>query len=447
MFSTIIRLVTLISFFCCLSITPSFAAQVPADPKASDILEEESQQLSEEDIKRFVTSIAVVRHYYIKDVSDDALFNDAIRGMVASLDPHSTYLDANDLKELNNSVSGNFVGVGIEIVPEQGALKVISPLDGSPAALAGIKPGDLIIKINNELVANMTFREAVSKIKGPTGTTVSLTVARLSLNKPLKFVVKRASIKINVIKTRLLDNHYAYVRISFFQNPLERQLINAINTLKQQSNNELRGLILDLRNNPGGLLHSGTDVADAFLDSNTLKRYEDNIVYTKGRIPSASMSIKATPGDLIKGLPMVVLINQGSASASEIVAGALQDYGRAVVVGTQSFGKGSVQTLIPISKDEAIKLTTALYYTPAGREIQAKGIKPDVEIPELKVAQSEPSLLLDIDESSLENHLANTDSSTVLGSINASDDVKLAKEDYQLYQALMVLQGISANAK
>ncbi|HYF98222.1 MAG TPA: S41 family peptidase [Coxiellaceae bacterium] len=428
------------------SLNLSFAATtLPAtEPPPTEMLEQESQQLSEEDIKRFVTSIAVIRHYYIKEENDNTLFDDAIRGMVSSLDPHSTYLDAKDLKELNNAVDGRFVGVGIEIVPDQGVIKVISPLDGSPAAAAGIKPGDLIIKVNNELVANLNFREAVDKIKGAPGTSVALTVLRPSKSKPLKFTMKRASIKINAIKTRLLDNHYGYVRISFFQSPLIRQLVNGVDKLKRDSKSQLRGLILDLRNNPGGLLQSGTDVADAFLDANNLNRYQNNIVYTKGRIPSASMAIKASPGDIIKGIPMVVLINQGSASASEIVAGALQDYGRAVVVGAQSFGKGSVQTLIPVSKDEAIKLTTALYYTPAGREIQAKGITPDVTVPDLQIATTN-AMTISIDENSLENHLNNSEGTALLTDYNSEEDIKLAKEDYQLYQALIVLEGMSAS--
>ncbi len=437
----IFRLI-LLTFTLILSST-SLAAKTVPPQDAQAVVEQETQQLSEEDIKRFVSSIAVIRHYYIKDVSDNTLFNDAIRGMVASLDPHSSYLDANDLKELNNAVEGKFVGVGIELMPDQGALKVISPLDDSPAAVAGIKSGDLIIKVNNELVANMSFREAVNKIKGKPGTLVSLTVVRPTINKPLKFSMKRATINVKVVKNRLLNNHYGYVRISFFQSPLERQLIDAIDRLKQQSKGQLRGLILDLRNNPGGLLHSGTDVADAFLDSTKLNPYNNYIVYTKGRLSSSDMSIKATPHDVIKGIPLVVLINQGSASASEIVAGALQDYGRAVIVGTRSFGKGSVQTLIPVGNDDAIKLTTALYYTPAGREIQAQGIQPDVEVPDLQVNQPESPLLLSIDEADLDHHLTNS-SGSLLENIKSEDDVKLAKEDYQLYQALVVLQGMSA---
>ncbi len=427
----------------------TLAATQPTSTHASQAaIQKQSQQLSEEDIKRFVSAIAVIREYYIKDVKDDTLFNDAIRGMVSNLDPHSTYLDAEALKDLNNTVSGKLVGVGIELLPEQGALKVISPLDDSPAAAAGIKSGDYIIKINNELVTNMSFREAVNKIKGPAGSNVTLTIIRPNVSKPLKFTMHRATIKIKVVKGRLLDNHYAYIRIGFFQSPLERQLIQTIDTLKRDSHYQLKGLILDLRNNPGGLLHSGTDVADAFLDSNKLNKYDDNIVYTKGRIPSASMHIRATHGDLLKGLPMVVIINQGSASASEIVAGALQDYGRAVIVGTQSFGKGSVQTLIPITKDDAIKLTTALYYTPAGREIQAEGIKPDVVVPDLKVNQSDPSLLLNIDEATLGNHLLNSNTVGVGTDLTSAhdNDVKLAKDDYQLYEALTILKGMSAQS-
>ncbi len=428
----------------CLSMSTCLAEPMhELQPVPSAMLEQESLQLSEEDIKRFVTSIAVIRHYYIKDEKDSILFDDAIRGMVASLDPHSTFLDTKDLKELNSAVDGRFVGVGIEIIPEQGALKVISPLDGSPAAQAGIKAGDLIIKVNNELVANLNFREAVDKIKGPSGTSVTLTILRPTKNKPLNFTMKRASIKINVVKSELLDKHYGYIRVSFFQSEVLRQMLNAINKLKRESHEQLRGLILDLRNNPGGLLQAGTDVADAFLDARNLNRYQNNIVYTKGRIPSSSTAIKASADDVVKGIPIVVLINQGSASASEIVAGALQDYGRAVIVGSQSFGKGSVQTLVPISKDEAIKLTTALYYTPAGREIQAEGITPDVAVPDLKVAQGDtPSL--EIDESSLENHLINTNGTLGGTNSNSAEDIKLAKKDYQLYQALLVLQGMSA---
>ena len=366
----------------------------------------QDDQLLKKDVQRFVTAIALIHHYYIKNVSNEKLFNNAISDMIASLDPHSSYLNANDLKEIKTTISGEFVGVGIELtVSKDGILKVISPLDDSPAACTGIKPDDYIIKINDQLVQNISLPEAVSRIKGKKGTTLKLTVLRKGIDKPLIFNIKREPIHLISVKSKMLEPGYGYIRITFFQGPVKKQLHSAIDQLKKEADGHLNGLVLDLRNNPGGLLNVSAEVANSFLNADKTHKYHDYIVYTKGRVPGADIRVKASGSDTIPNTPMVVLINGGSASASEIVAGALQDYKRAIIMGTPSFGKGSVQTVLPISNDEAIKLTTALYYTPAGREIQAKGIIPNVTVPELKVRLAE--LGLTFHEANFQNHLPN----------------------------------------
>lgn len=413
-------------------------------------LNDQNLQLPRKDIQRFVTAIALIHRYYIKKVTNTKLFNHAISGMVSNLDPHSTYLDANELKDLKTTVSGQFVGVGIELtVTKAGLLKVISPLDGSPAEKAGIKANDIIIKINDKLVRNLSLTEAVRRIKGKKGTQVRLTIIRKNVNKPLTFKLTRQTINLVSVKSKILENGYGYARITFFQGPLEKQLRAAINKLKERSGNKLKGFVLDLRNNPGGLLDVSAQVANTFLDSKKINKYKDYIVYTKGRIPGADIHIKMTPGDIISHTPMVVLINGGSASASEIVAGALQDYKRAIIMGTRSFGKGSVQTVLPLGKDSAIKLTTALYYTPAGREIQAKGIVPNITVPALTVKNSENGFIA-IDEADFQNHLANEsnnknnkNAATKLKAMLKSE-IQLAKDDYQLYEALTILKGLNA---
>src|SRR3990167_81046 len=413
------------------------------------IINNSNKELPRGDIQRFVTAIALIHNYYIKNVTNDTLFNNAIRGMIANLDPHSSYLDPEELKELKTTVSGNFVGVGIELtIAKNGLLKVVSPLDNSPAKKAGIQPGDIIIKIDKQLVRDLNLQEAVQRIKGKKGTTVMLTILRKGTEKPLKFTLTRADIHLISVTSKMLEKGYAYVRISFFQGPLEKQLRDTINQLKKESGGQLQGLVLDLRNNPGGLLDASADVANTFLNTKNIRQYNGVIVYTKGRIPSSDMKIKASPGDIIPGTPMVVLINGGSASASEIVAGALQDYKRAIIMGTRSFGKGSVQTVLPLGEDSAIKLTTALYYTPAGREIQARGIIPDVVVPELKVKNTGNGLIA-IDESDFDNHISgnNEDGNLQAHSIRKKlldSQLKIAKEDYQLYEALMMLQGLNA---
>jgi carboxyl-terminal processing protease len=409
-----------------------------------------STRIPRQEIQQFVTAIAVIKHYYIKPVSDDKLFSYAIRGMMSHLDPHSAYLDKNEIKSLESTVSGRFVGIGIELTIKDGVLRVITPLEGSPAAKAGIKPNDLIIKVNNKLIQNLSLQQAINEIKGKRGTTVQLTIVRKGSTKPLIIDVKRDVIKVKMIKRKLYENHYGYIRLAVFQGPVVKNLHNAINQLKKESNGHLKGIILDLRNNPGGLLEASAGVADTFLDAKSItKKYNDKIVYTQGRIKGSDMTFKAHDGDMLNGAPIIVLINSGSASASEIVSGALQDYRRAIVMGTRSFGKGSVQTVVPISKQSAVKITTALYHLPSGQAIQARGVIPNVIVPTLEVSDKKLKNMLSIDESDFKNHLHNGEAKAEQAHLEKlkqtrQDELKLAKKDYQLYEALMMLKGVSA---
>jgi carboxyl-terminal processing protease len=424
-----------------------FAADV-SSPK-TDQLEKYPQQ----DVERLNKAISAIQQYYIKPVKDDILFNQAIRGMVSSLDPHSSFLDASDMREMKATVSGEFIGIGVELTTQQGALKVISPLEGSPASRAGMKSEDLIIKIDGELVQNMNLRDAVNKIKGAKGSTVTLSILRKGEEKPLELKIAREMVVVQSVKSKLLESGYAYSRLTFFQGPVSKMLAGDIKKMQAESGGKLKGMILDLRNNPGGLLDESAAVSDLFLDANQLKKYDNVIVSTKGRIPGADIKYRAHPNDMILGVPMIVLVNGGSASASEIVAGALQDYRRAVIMGTESFGKGSVQTVIPLNDDTAIKLTTALYLTPSGRVIQAQGIHPDVVVPELTVDPKKVTALIDVDESNLRGHLQGeveetADAKKKLEILQRNKKaISLAKEDYQLYEALLMLKGMHAIEK
>lgn len=438
-----------------LCITTATLASDTADAEQS---KRTSLEIPVQDIQRFSTVIAQIKRYYIETPTDKELFNNAIRGMLLSLDPHSAFLDEDDLKDLQTVTTGEFGGIGIEIIPENGYIKVISPLDDTPAFKAGMKAGDLIVRINDKIIRKMTVRDAINMIRGKRGTFVDLTVLRKGEKKPLHFNVMRDVVKVASVKNKMLEPGYGYARIVFFQAPAADDLKNAILKLQQEAKGQLKGLIIDLRNNPGGLLDSAIHISDLFLDAPKLK-YDGLIVYTKGRIPGSDIRAKATPGDMIAGVPMVVLINGGSASASEIVAGALQDYKRAIVMGTRSFGKGSVQTIIPIDRSSGIKLTTALYYTPAGRSIQATGIVPDITVNELKVnKEQEDKLLDDVDEKDLSGHLGNPkikesdktskESTNTKESTNPLEDQTavptnpLVYEDYQLFEALNMLKGI-----
>ena len=421
---------------------------------------ENNQTIPTEQIQRFATVIAQIKQFYVKPIEDKKLFNNAIQGMLTNLDPHSSFLDANALRDLKTVTTGEFGGIGVEVMPENGFLKVISPLDDTPASKAGLKPGDLIVRIDNKLVKDMQIDQAVNLIRGKKDSKLTLTILRKGETKPLTINLVREVIKVQAVKSKLLSKGYGYVRIAFFQASTNTALDKAIEELKQQSGGKLNGLILDLRNNPGGLLDSAIAVADSFLDANKLPGNK-LIVYTKGRIAGQDISAKADSFDVIPETSMIVLINEGSASASEIVAGALQDYKRALIVGSKSFGKGSVQTVIPIDSESAIKLTTALYYTPSGHSIQAKGITPDVLIADLKIRKDKTDevLMEPVAEADLTGHLDN-------GNINEKTEVKetkevkaatqdelakasqedkgLAESDFQLYEALNLLKALHA---
>ena len=407
------------------------------------------ETLQEGDISRFTNAIKEIKDYYVQTISDKKLLEDAIRGMLSGLDPHSEYLDEGSYKTLLMTTSGEFGGLGIEVTGEYGVLKVITPIDDTPAAKAGIKSGDYIVSIDGKLVNEMTLNEAVDSMRGKKGTPVTLTVIRKSEKKPLTFKLIRDQIRIASVKSKMLSNGIGYVRLSEFQEPTTKLLTEAINNLKKSQNGHLKGLVLDLRNNPGGLLETAVHVADIFLDPKKVNnKYNEVIVFTEGRLRNAQYSAKITTkptGDIINGAPLVILVNEGSASASEIVAGALQDYRRAVIVGVTSFGKGSVQTVLPLDNTHAIKLTTALYHTPSGRLIQNKGIKPDISVENLQVAgnkSADNGMISPIREFELKGHLANKteDNSTKpKDEENKADLLILAQTDFQLYQAVKIL--------
>jgi carboxyl-terminal processing protease len=422
--------------------------------KTSAAEEEAPINLSVQDIERFAGVVGQVHRYYVEPVKDKKLFNYAVAGMLSNLDPHSEYLDEEALEDLKTTTTGKFGGIGVEILPSDGFIKIISPIDGTPAYKAGIKAGDLIVRIDNKLIRDMTLHQAINMIRGDSGSKVHLTILRKDEKKPLEFDVEREIIKVQTVKTELLPGGYGYVRLAFFQDTTRTDVLKAIKKLQKEASTPLKGVILDLRNNPGGLLDAAIDVTELFLDSAHLK-YKGLIVYTKGRIPSSDIKATAAGQDILQGIPLIVLINEGSASAAEIMAGALQDQHRATLVGQKSFGKGSVQTILGIDEKSAIKLTTAFYYTPAGRMIQATGIEPDIEIPDMHIpkATSEDSELLSVSEKDLEKHLPNA-----YAKEDSAQDKKTAQEldkknkaqkiqallysDFQLYQALNILQGL-----
>lgn len=416
--------------------------------------ENQENSLQVDDVQRFTTAINDIKNYYVKPVDDNTLFEHAIQGMLEGLDPHSSYLDINDYADLHDTTQGEFGGLGIEVGLEDGYIRVISPIDDTPAQRAGIQPGDLIVRLGQKPVKGMSLKDAVNMMRGKKGTSVELTIVRRSEDRILKVSVVRDVIKIQSVKSKMLEPHYAYLRISQFQSPTGNSLIQAVNDLKKEDNNQLQGVVLDLRNNPGGLLDSAIEVSDAFLDSKKLGK-NDLIVYTKGRIPGTDLIAKASPGDILNGLPMVVLINDGSASGSEIVAGALQDHKRAVLMGTTTFGKGSVQTVLPLDEKHGIKLTTALYYTPSGRSIQATGIKPDIVVEDMKIKvdkKTDDIVVALLKESDLDNHLKNTqhpekkdkaqNTDKTQSTDKKDEDKPLAEQDYQLYEALNLLKGL-----
>lgn len=370
------------------------------------------------ELQQFSEVYSRIKESYVEEPKDKELMTNAIRGMLNGLDPHSAYLDEEEFKELQVGTSGEFGGLGIEVGMEDGFVKVISPIDDTPAQRAGLQAGDLIIRLNETPVKGMTLNDAVKLMRGKPDTNIDLLVVREGKDKPFKVTLKRAIIQVKSVKNRLLEPGYGYVRVSSFQAKTTESLMEALDALKKENKGDLRGLVLDLRNNPGGVLNAAVGVSDAFLDNG-------KIVYTEGRVPDAKMEYNANKGDVLNGKPIVVLVNQGSASASEIVSGALQDHKRALIVGQKTFGKGSVQTVLPLDEKTAVKITTARYFTPAGRSIQAEGIKPDIELKPLKVQNADDDNPFEpLSEADLSKHLSNPTNNRASAPADTNDKAK-----------------------
>jgi carboxyl-terminal processing protease len=396
----------------------------------------DNQDIPFEDLQAFTEVFSRIKSDYVESVDDKSLIEDAIRGMLSGLDPHSAYLDTSEFGDLKIGTTGQFGGLGIEVGMENGFVKVISPIDDTPAARAGIQASDLIIKLDDKPVKGMSLNDAVKIMRGEPNTDIVLTIVRESESKPLVITITREIIRVKSVKNRMLEPGYGYVRITNFQSRTTTDLLKAISDLQKETT--LEGLILDLRNNPGGVLNGAVGVSDAFIDSGL-------IVYTEGRIEDSSHRYQATPGDSLNGAPLVVLINGGSASASEIVAGAIQDHKRGIIMGTKSFGKGSVQTIQELRNGSAVKLTTARYFTPNGRSIQATGIAPDISLKTLKIEATEQKHGASFSEKDLDGRLSNpngetSDSDTKAGDTENSE--KLAETDFQLFEALNLLKGL-----
>ncbi len=403
----------------------------------------ESVGLPLDQLRNFSDIFSRIKSDYVEDVEDKTLLENAIKGMLTGLDPHSTYLNPDEYKELRIGTSGQFGGLGIQVGMEDGFVKVISPIDDTPAFYAGVKAGDLIIRLDDQSVKGMTLNSAVKIMRGEPGSDIKLTIIREGENKPLVIGVTRDIIKVKSVKNRMLDPGYGYVRVSNFQSKTPRDLLQAINDLKKEYGDELKGLVLDLRNNPGGVLNAAADVSDLFINKGKL-------VYTEGRIENSHFEFNAKPGDILNGAPIVVLINGGSASASEIVAGALQDHNRAVVMGSKSFGKGSVQTIQELRSGGAVKITTARYFTPSGRSIQGEGITPDILLDKFTVTETKKEPISRIKESDLGGHISNPDKTDeeIQKEAQAKADSEknkkvLASDDYQLHEALVLLKGLT----
>ncbi|MFO7541715.1 MAG: S41 family peptidase [Thiobacillus sp.] len=426
-----------------------------------------------EELRAFTDVFARIKSDYVEPVEDKKLITEAINGMLVGLDPHSSYLDVEGFKDLQVGTQGEFGGLGIEVSMEDGLVKVISPIEDTPAFKAGVKPGDLIVKLDETPVKGMSLNDAVKRMRGKPGTKLKLTIARKGVDKPVVLTLTRAVIKIRSVKSKLIENGYGYVRVTQFQEHTGELLADALKDMYKENKAPLKGLILDLRNDPGGLLNGAVAVAAAFIKPDSL------VVYTEGRTEDAKMRLTASrenylrpmQGDYLKSLPegvkqvpMVVLVNSGSASASEIVAGALQDHKRAVIMGTRTFGKGSVQTILPIGNGTAIKLTTAHYFTPSGRSIQAKGIEPDILVEDPAATSEDEGMR--IREADLDKHLTNPNGNETATESKPDKTIKsppatkpgkddkdkkpltlepgevVSKHDFQVNQALNLLKGL-----
>ena len=404
------------------------AVEVPDDHHHAGV--EEQQSLPLEELQMFADVFSQIRQGYVEEVPDSELFELAVQGMLSGLDPHSVFLEEQAYDELQETTQGEFSGLGIEIGQDRGYITVIAPIDGSPAEAAGLEAGDVILKIDGESIRDLPVDRAVSRMRGPTGSEVVITIGRRGVADPFDVTVVRDIIKVPSVRSRMLIDGYLWLRASQFQRDTGKEAIAILE--KALTEGPVKGLVIDLRNNPGGVLGASVDMAGAFLDGGL-------VVYTEGRHPQAAGRYEATPGDLLDDTPIVVLINGGSASASEIVAGALQDRHRAVIMGTRSFGKGSVQTILPVSETRAVKLTTARYYTPNGRSIQAEGIVPDIVVERAELKSMEPERRTK--EADLQGSLSGGDPADTASESEALTELRNA--DNQLYEALTLLRGVN----
>lgn len=406
-----------------LAVSSSQAAEKKAKAETSDTDTYEMLNLFGEVMER-------AKNTYVEDVDDKKLIESAINGMLVSLDPHSSYLDAQSFKYMNEQTKGKFGGLGIEVTMEQGVVKVVSPIDDTPASKAGLKPGDYITNIDGENVIGMSLNDAVDKMRGKVGSKVKLTIRRIN-EKPFDVTLKREEVKIQSVKSEVKDGDVAYIRITSFSEDTDKMVEKALRKAQKETKNGLKGIVLDVRNNPGGLLDQAVNISDLFLQ-------QGEIVSTRSRNEEDTIRYTAKKGDIAENLPIVVLINDGSASASEIVAGALQDHKRAIILGEKSFGKGSVQTVVPLGQYGAMRLTTARYYTPSGRSIQAKGIEPDVLVHPAKVEEIESSFGLS--EAEYSNALKNDNSEVKKDQKTETNNDW--RKDYQLSRAVDLVKAL-----
>lgn len=388
-----------------------------------------------EDIRNFSRVYEVVRQAYVEKVDNKTLMRAAINGMLSGLDPHSEYLDKQALADLTEDTTGQYSGLGIEVLETDGALRIVSPIDDTPASRAGIKPGDTIVRINGRTVDEQNIDTLYKDLRGPAGSKIALTVVHDRSDKPVDLDLVRENISMTSVRVREIEPGFAYIRLSQFQEDTASDLETKLEALIKKDGSQ-KGAVLDLRSNPGGLLTSAVGVADALLGRGT-------IVTTRGRLADANMSFQAHPGDLLDGAPLVVLTDSGTASAAEIVAGALKDNHRALIMGQRSFGKGVVQTVLPLDDDHAVKITTARYYTPNGTSIQAEGITPDIALADLSVRTADRSAQPIGSEADLPHHLANEKAASPARDDGSKEDASLATRDYALSQALNVLKGLA----
>lgn len=412
--------------------------QPSAATESADAQSTETKSLSPRlplnELRVFAEAFDRISTAYVEEIDDRTLLENAIKGLLSQLDPHSAYLDKSTFSDLQENTTGNYGGIGIEVSIDAGFVTVIAAMDDTPAQKAGIESGDVILQINDVTIKGMSLNETIEAMRGEPGSNVELSIARESETQPIEITLKREIIQVASVKQRLLEDGFGYIRIAQFQSATGQEVRSAVDKLTEEG--KLFGLVLDLRNNPGGLLQTAVEVSDVFIDDGL-------IVYTEGRLAQSAQRYNASTLDKTDGIPLVVLVNEGTASASEIVAGALQDHQRAVIMGVSTFGKGSVQTVLPLSNEIAIKLTTALYFTPNGRSIQAEGIVPDIWVDRSTVTKVKSNPFR-IKEKDLAGHLANGDDNPEAVTDNKDDETTdLIAKDYQLNEALTLLKGIN----